>query len=127
MRIVFYCIPLRSLRLCGGLCGALLLLLAMSVAPAVHAKPAPTQPAPVRHEDAPTAPVLSDDVGWTSGLLVGVAVLFAAAILIGPIYRLTLPGELPVTHAHDEPPGASHHHGPSGTVDYSAPDRNSRQ
>jgi len=95
----------------------LVLLLLATYVPALYARPAPTQPAPVRHEDAPTAPVISDDAGWTSGVLIGVTTLFAAALLIGPVYRLSLPGELPVIHAHDEPPGASHHHGPTGTVE----------
>jgi len=43
--------------------------------------------------------------------------------LIGPIYRHSQPEEFLPTHSHDEPPGASHHHGVSGTVDFSAPER----
>ena len=49
-------------------------------------------------------------------------VLAAAALLLGPVYRLTLPSDL-LPHSHDEPPGSSQHHGPSGTIDFSAPDR----
>src|SRR5580765_2489503 len=81
-----------------------------------------TPPAPQR-EAAPAAPVISDDAQWVERLLIGVAVLFVAAALIGPLYRLNLPDNHLPTHSHDEPPGASHRHGPSGTVDYSAPDR----
>jgi hypothetical protein len=79
-------------------------------------------PAPQR-EAAPAAPVISGNSQWSQRLLIGIAVLFIAAALIGPLYRLNLPDELLLAHSHDEPPGASHRHGPSGTVDYSAPDR----
>jgi hypothetical protein len=99
----------------------LLLLLALPVA----ANAAPHAPAPVptvRSEDAPAAPLLSQDVAWVRPVLIGIGVLFAAALLLGPIYRLNLPADL-TTHSHDEPPGASHHHGPGGTADFSAPDR----
>jgi len=81
-----------------------------------------TPPAP-RHEAAPAAPEISADGQWAERLLIGIGVLFAAAALIGPLYRLNQPDELLPAHSHDEPPGASHRHGPSGTVDYSAPDR----
>jgi len=79
-------------------------------------------PAP-RHEAAPAAPEISVDGQWAERLLIGIGGLFVAAALIGPLYRLNLPDELLPAHSHDEPPGASHRHGPSGTVDYSAPDR----
>jgi hypothetical protein len=98
-----------------------ILLLALALGIPAHAKSA-APPAPQR-EAAPAAPVLSDHAEWAERVLIGVAVLFVAAALIGPLYRLNLPDELPPTHSHDEPPGASHRHGPSGTVDYSAPDR----
>jgi hypothetical protein len=73
--------------------------------------------------ELPAAPLLPDDLKWVVGLLIAIIALFAAAALIGPIYRLNLPEEFLPTHSHDEPPGASHHHGPSGTIDYSAPER----
>ena len=98
-----------------------ILLLALIIGFPAHAKSA-TPPAPQR-EAAPAAPVLSDDGQWAERMLIGVAVLFIAAAFIGPLYRLNLPDELPPTHSHDEPPGASHRHGPSGTIDYSAPDK----
>jgi hypothetical protein len=53
-------------------------------------------------------------------MMIVVGGMFLAAAVIGPIYRMSLPEALPVTHSHDEPPGSSHHHGPSGTVDFSA-------
>jgi hypothetical protein len=90
-------------------------------APAALAKSA-APPAP-RQESAPAAPVVPLEAPWVNSLLIGVAALFIAALLIGPLYRLNLPQELPPTHSHDEPPGASHRHGVSGTIDYSAPER----
>ena len=102
---------------------ASLLFIALVLPLVAHAAPRAAAPVPtVRPEDAPAAPLLSQDVGWVRPVLIGVGVLFAAALLLGPIYRLNLPAEL-TTHSHDEPPGASHHHGPGGTADYSAPDR----
>jgi len=41
--------------------------------------------------------------------------MFAAAAGVGVTVRLNTPPEVPVTHSHDEPPGASHHHGAGGT------------
>ena len=32
------------------------------------------------------------------------------------IVRLNMPEEIPPAHSHDEPPGTSHHHGASGTL-----------
>jgi hypothetical protein len=43
--------------------------------------------------------------------------MFLSAAVIGPIVRLNMPEELPPpAHSHDEPPGTSHHHGASGTL-----------
>jgi hypothetical protein len=97
-------------------------ILLVAIALTAEAK-STTPPAPQR-EASPAAPVISGDAQWTERLLIGVAVLFIAAALIGPLYRLNLPDNILPTHSHDEPPGASHRHGPSGTVDYSPPDRN---
>lgn len=82
----------------------------------------PASALPQAPGNAPTAPVLSEDARWVVGLVIVIVALIVAAGVIGPIYRLSLPDELPVTHSHDEPPGSSHHHGPSGTLDFSAPD-----
>lgn len=76
---------------------------------------------------APTAPVFSPDARWVLGLIIVVFALILAAAVIGPLYLMSLPEALPVTHSHDEPPGSSHHHGPSGTMDFAAPDRLGRQ
>ena len=105
--------------------GALMLVIIFAwlmPSPALAAKA--VQPTPVvRHEDAPAAPVVSVETDWLRPALVVAAALFVAALLIGPIYRHSQPEEFLPTHSHDEPPGASHHHGVSGTVDFSAPER----
>jgi hypothetical protein len=47
-------------------------------------------------------------------MLMVIGGMFVAAAVIGPIVRLNAPEEVPPAHAHDEPPGSSHHHGKSG-------------
>lgn len=71
---------------------------------------------------APTAPVFSPDGRWARGMMIVVVGMFLAAAVIGPLYRMSLPEALPVTHSHDEPPGSSHHHGPGGTIEFSVGD-----
>ncbi len=56
------------------------------------------------------------DRRWPGVVLIIVLGLFLAAAVIGPIVRSELPEELPQTHTHDEPPGASRRHGRSGTL-----------
>jgi hypothetical protein len=80
-----------------------------------------TAPSQATHDLAP-APILSHEIGWAKQMLIGLGGLFLVATVFGVIYRRSLPDELRPIHAHDEPPGASEHHGPSGTVDYSSPD-----
>jgi hypothetical protein len=60
-------------------------------------------------------PVLSQDALWAGQVVIVIAGLFIAAALVGPVARANAPEEPPVAHSHDEPPGASHHHGHSGT------------
>ena len=95
----------------GIILGCILLL---SLAAPAHAarKPVPVVPP----EPSPAVPVLPDDARWVAGVVTAIASVFGAALLIGPVYRLARPPELPPTHSHDEPPGASHHHGTSGTL-----------
>jgi hypothetical protein len=61
-------------------------------------------------------PVLSDDGRWVvSWVLIPVGGLFVAAIAVGIVARLESVDDLPPSHSHDEPPGASHHpHGHGG-------------
>jgi len=56
-------------------------------------------------------PVLVD-APWAGAAVIGIAGLFVAAMVIGPAVRI----HAPPTHAHDEPPGTSGHHGRVGTV-----------
>lgn len=92
----------------------------LSTGSSAHAaRPAATAP---QVSAAPTAPVFSPDTRWILAVLIIVGGLFIAAAVIGPLYCMSLPEALPVTYSHDEPPGASHHHGPSGTVDFSIED-----
>lgn len=60
-------------------------------------------------------PVLPNKSAMPGVTVIVILGLFLAAAVIGPIVRANLPEEIPVTHSHDEPPGASHHHGASGT------------
>src|SRR5438552_18551456 len=53
---------------------------------------------------------------WPAVMVFLVLVMFFMAVVIGPIVRAQAPPEMPPTHSHDEPPGASHHHGHSGTI-----------
>ena len=94
MRPVFL-IALTPLLLWGGVCAA---------QAAIPSTPAESSP----------APVLSADDAWARDVLVGFGVVLGLAVVIGPIYRAVVPEELPPTHSHDEPPGASGRHGPGG-------------
>lgn len=88
---------------------------------AAAAQVAGTQAAP----DHAPGPVLGPKAQWVPGVLIAIGVLFLAAAFVGPIYRMIMPEEPQVEdfHSHDEPPGTSHHHGASGTIDHSAPDK----
>jgi hypothetical protein len=110
-------------RLIGLL--VLLVLVATAAPAADHKAPAaPTKhtASAAPHDPRVTGPVLSADDRWTAKVLIGIGVMFAAAVLIGPAYRAHLPEEIPLTHSHDEPPGTSGLHGKTGAVDPTAPD-----
>jgi hypothetical protein len=63
-------------------------------------------------------PVLPGPAKWAGVVVILIlGGFFLPAAVIGPIVRALLPEEEPITHSHDEPPGASHHHGHSGTED----------
>src|SRR5204863_2500315 len=53
---------------------------------------------------------------WPGAMLLTIVFLFIAAAAVGPAVRAHAPPEMPPTHSHDEPPGASHHHGTGGTI-----------
>lgn len=65
--------------------------------------------------DAYPHPQISTDGSWAGSMAIIILLSFIAAAVIGPIVRSEIPEEVPPAHAHDEPPGSSHHHGHSGT------------
>src|SRR5690242_6085818 len=70
--------------------------------------------APPAVEDPPVPVLPSGGTPWVPRVLIAAGAILLAALVIGPIYRANMPDELPPTHSHDEPPGASHRHGPGG-------------
>ena len=67
------------------------------------------------HDAGPV--VRTDKAVWPGLVLIVIATMFVLAMVIGPIVRMHAPpAEMPPTHSHDEPPGASHHHGSGGTI-----------
>ena len=112
---------------------------AQAQAPAHEATPATAGEAPAGHEGAAApqggthesaaregaheggahdaGPVLPGKrLRWAFPTVFIILMLFLAAAVLGPIIRAQAPVEMPPTHSHDEPPGASHHHGESGTI-----------
>jgi hypothetical protein len=69
-------------------------------------------------ESAPDAhPLLTANGSWVPVMLIIIGGMFLAAAVIGPIVHANMLEEMPPpAHSHDEPPGASHHHGDSGTI-----------
>jgi hypothetical protein len=59
-------------------------------------------------------PVVPHHPAWVGVMLIIIGGVFLMALAIGLAVRANAPEEVPPTHAHDEPPGASHHHGPAG-------------
>jgi hypothetical protein len=72
--------------------------------------------AAARELEADSHPDLSSNDAWARNVVKGILILFGLAALIGPWVRRNVPEEVPPAHSHDEPPGASHHHGAGGTV-----------
>ena len=61
-------------------------------------------------------PQISTDGGWAASMWVVVLFgFFLPAAILGPIVRRETPEEVPPAHSHEEPTGASGHHGHSGT------------
>jgi len=98
-----------------------LFLLGVSALSAEAAERRPRRPTP-----APVPPIMREEPSgpqpalpspWQGQLLLAIAGLFAAAAVIGPLYRTTNPEDDATAHAHDEPPGASDLYGPSGTLE----------
>ena len=99
--------------------------------PAEHGKAAPhtqtTDAHAPAHAGTAHSPEAGHDVGpvppeagitWPWLVLWAIFIMFLLAAVIGPLSRMHAPPaeEMPPTHSHDEPPGASDHHGASGTI-----------
>jgi hypothetical protein len=67
------------------------------------------------HADEGPVPPHTDHT-WPGAMLLVILFMFIAAAAVGPIVRAHAPPEMPPTHSHDEPPGASYHHGHGGTI-----------
>ena len=72
----------------------------------------------IAHADDPAPhPRLPDpSERWPGTVVIVILSMFLAAAIVGPIVRANMPEEVPPAHSHDEPPGTSHHHGKSGTL-----------
>jgi hypothetical protein len=71
---------------------------------------------PAAHADPQPHPAFPPPSRWPGVMVIVVLGLFLAAAVVGPVVRALAPREVPPAHSHDEPPGASHHHGRSGTL-----------
>lgn len=59
-------------------------------------------------------PVLPEHLEWVGVVLIIIGGILLTALAVGLAVRVNAPEEVPHLHAHDEPPGASHHHGAAG-------------
>jgi hypothetical protein len=74
-------------------------------------------------DDALPHPALSSDGSWAGAMVIIILGMFLAAAAVGVTVRMNMPEELPPpAHSHDEPPGASHHHGHGGTINKPEPE-----
>ena len=81
---------------------------ATPAAPAATATPHATTGAGDAHAPAADTPVLPPPgIRWPAVMLIIVFGMFLAAMIVGPVVRLNMPEEVPVSHTHDE----SHRHG----------------
>jgi hypothetical protein len=98
--------------------------LVLGVVLALEARPAIAQEhpqhAPPAYAAVDTAPhpTLSSDSEWAGIMVIVIVACFGLAAITGASIRALTPEELPPpAHSHDEPPGASGHHGHGGTAD----------
>lgn len=67
--------------------------------------------------EEPPHPIIPAPATWAGVVVIGILAMFLAAVSVGVAVRANAAEEVPVAHSHDEPPGASHHHGAGGTID----------
>ncbi len=83
-------------------------LVAAAVAVSTLAGPArgdePDGPPPVE-----TTPAYSADPAWAGPMLIGIAGLFAAAAVVGPLVWLRMRDVVPAAATHEEDPAADRH------------------
>ena len=80
--------------------------------PHAAALPHATTAAGDAHAPAANQPVLPPPgIRWPAVMLIIVGGMFLAAMIVGPVVRLNLPEEVPVSHSHDESHGHGHGHG----------------
>jgi len=88
------------------------LLIALWLAHPAHAEESGSDnPTETRTQLEPdeTHPVYSTSSIWVTSVLVGVAGLFLAALVIGPIVRAEAPDAVPAAISHEEDPAADRH------------------
>lgn len=68
-----------------------------------------TDARPSAAADDDTHPFYSGDSHWAGAVMVGIAGLFLAAAIIGPIVRAEAPEAVPVAMSHEEDPAADRH------------------
>ena len=91
------------MRLCSMIAGVFLGAL-------LSAGPIWAQPQPTAIGDAGDDYPVMVNAPWAGAVVIGIAGFFLAGLVIGPAVRI----HAPPTHAHDEPPGTSGHHGRMG-------------
>ena len=104
-------------RISSLLIGSTLAMAGVAFA-AEHAGPPHDGHAEVIHtaEDSFPHPHISEEGGWAGAMVIVILLgFFLPAAVIGPIVRANTPEEVPPALSHDETPGASGHHGHSGT------------
>ena len=66
--------------------------------------------------DTISHPVLPPAAPWHGVVVVLVLGMFVLAAAVGVVVRANIPEDITPVHSHDEPPGATGHHGHSGMI-----------
>jgi hypothetical protein len=86
----------------------LLLAIVLCLTASVYAEALPPAGDITDSAASDTHPVLSADATWAGSVVIGIAGLFLAAMVIGPIVHSEKVEELPVDSGHDD--HHAHHH-----------------